>query len=104
MPDCVWSSTGAVFEKASMHVITRPNVMQGLLSWLNNTSSIIFHLYVLESRSVNMSKDIPTCRWGIITTGTISQWFVEDLLLDRPNCKANHIIQAIGTSSIEKGQ
>jgi predicted dehydrogenase len=51
-----------------------------------------------------MADKIPTCRWGVITTGSIVQWFVEDLLLDRPDRKANHVVQAIGTSSIEKGQ
>ncbi|CAN8104651.1 unnamed protein product [Discula destructiva] len=48
--------------------------------------------------------DIPTCRWGIITTGLISSWFVADLALPRPDAKANHVIQAIGTSSLEKGK
>ncbi|KAI1075587.1 hypothetical protein F5B20DRAFT_559510 [Whalleya microplaca] len=49
------------------------------------------------------SVQIPTCRWGIITTGLISSWFVADLALPRPDAKANHIIQAIGTSSLQKG-
>ncbi|CAH0028185.1 unnamed protein product [Clonostachys rhizophaga] len=46
---------------------------------------------------------IPTCRWGIITTGLISSWFVADLAMPRSDAKANHIIQAIGSSSVEKG-
>lgn len=46
----------------------------------------------------------PTLRWGIIATGMISSWFVADLVIDRPNAKANHIIQAIGSSSVEKGR
>jgi predicted dehydrogenase len=46
----------------------------------------------------------PTLRWGIIATGMISSWFVADLILDRPDAKANHIIQAIGSSSPEKGK
>ncbi|KAI0009690.1 hypothetical protein F4779DRAFT_357122 [Xylariaceae sp. FL0662B] len=50
------------------------------------------------------STQIPTCRWGIITTGLISSWFVADLALPRPGAKANHVIQAIGTSSLEKGR
>ncbi|KAH6691258.1 hypothetical protein F5X68DRAFT_267566 [Plectosphaerella plurivora] len=51
-----------------------------------------------------MSESKPTLRWGIISTGMIASWFVSDLVLDRPDPKANHIIQAIGTSSVEKGQ
>ncbi|KAE8353523.1 hypothetical protein BDV28DRAFT_106547 [Aspergillus coremiiformis] len=47
--------------------------------------------------------ELPSIRWGIITTGLISQWFVEDLVLDRPDAKVNHIIQAIGSSALEKG-
>ncbi|RAO71706.1 uncharacterized protein BHQ10_007718 [Talaromyces amestolkiae] len=50
------------------------------------------------------TESIPTLRWGIIGTGLISSWFVTDLAIDRPNKKANHIIQAIGSSSTEKGQ
>ncbi|ETN45367.1 uncharacterized protein HMPREF1541_09198 [Cyphellophora europaea CBS 101466] len=50
------------------------------------------------------SDTIPTCRWGIITTGLISSWFVADLDLPRPDAKAKHIIQAIGTSSVDKGK
>ncbi|KAJ5370450.1 uncharacterized protein N7496_006542 [Penicillium cataractarum] len=47
---------------------------------------------------------LPPLRWGIIGTGLISSWFVEDLLINRPNKVANHIIQAIGGSSIKKAQ
>lgn len=47
---------------------------------------------------------IPTCRWGIITTGLISSWFVADLDMPRPSAKAHHIIQAIGSSTLEKGK
>jgi predicted dehydrogenase len=36
-------------------------------------------------------------------TGRISSWFVEDLVINRPDAKANHIIQAVGSSSVEKG-
>src|ERR1700761_1781610 len=50
------------------------------------------------------SPDLPTLRWGIIATGLISSWFVEDLVLSRSDAKARHIIQAIGSSSLEKGQ
>ncbi|KAK6077409.1 dimeric dihydrodiol [Seiridium cupressi] len=46
----------------------------------------------------------PTCRWGIIATGLISSWFVADLVMPRSDAKANHIIQAIGSSSLEKGR
>ena len=34
----------------------------------------------------------------------ISSWFVQDLVLDWPEAKVEHIVQAIGTSNIEKGQ
>lgn len=47
---------------------------------------------------------LPSLRWGIIGTVLISSWFVEDLILDRPNKVANHIIQAIGGSSLQKAQ
>ncbi|KAL1846989.1 hypothetical protein VTK73DRAFT_166 [Phialemonium thermophilum] len=51
-----------------------------------------------------MSSQIPTLRWGIIATGLISSWFVQDLSLERADAKAHHIIQAIGSSSVEKGR
>lgn len=51
-----------------------------------------------------MSSNIPTCRWGIVATGFISSWFVADLVLDRPDAKAKHIIQSIGSSSVAKGE
>ncbi|KAI1503588.1 hypothetical protein F5X99DRAFT_374871 [Biscogniauxia marginata] len=50
------------------------------------------------------STELPTCRWGIITTGLISSWFVGDLVLPRTDAKAKHIIQAIGSSSLEKSR
>lgn len=34
----------------------------------------------------------------------ISTWFVEDLLLDRDDAPVKHIVQAIGSSSVEKGK
>ncbi|KAJ5985476.1 hypothetical protein N7522_012672 [Penicillium canescens] len=46
----------------------------------------------------------PTVRWGIITTGMISSWFVDDLLLEREDSKVEHVIQAIGTSNAQRGQ
>lgn len=46
---------------------------------------------------------LPTLRWGIIATGMISSWFVRDLTMDRDDAPAHHIIQAIGSSSKEKG-
>lgn len=49
-----------------------------------------------------MTSDLPTLRWGIVGAGLISSWFVADLSLDRPNKKANHIVQAIGSSSQSK--
>ncbi|KAK1461337.1 dimeric dihydrodiol dehydrogenase [Colletotrichum melonis] len=51
-----------------------------------------------------MSAEIPTLRWGIIATGLISSWFVEDLVLERSNARAKHIVQSIGSSSLEKGK
>lgn len=33
----------------------------------------------------------------------MSSWFVDDLLVDRPDPKASHIVQAIGSSSLDKG-
>ncbi|KAK3653410.1 hypothetical protein LTR56_004614 [Elasticomyces elasticus] len=49
--------------------------------------------------------DLPTVRWGIIATGMICEWFVTDVLKpDWPEKKANHTIQAIGSSSLEKCQ
>ncbi|KAF3395928.1 D-xylose 1-dehydrogenase [Penicillium rolfsii] len=47
---------------------------------------------------------LPSLRWGIIGTGLISSWFVEDLVSDRPKKVANHVIQAVGGSSIQKAQ
>ncbi|CAG9981124.1 unnamed protein product [Clonostachys byssicola] len=47
---------------------------------------------------------IPTCRWGIVTTGLISSWFVADLMMPRTDAKASHIIQAIGSSTLQKSQ
>ncbi|KAH7381169.1 hypothetical protein DE146DRAFT_669854 [Phaeosphaeria sp. MPI-PUGE-AT-0046c] len=50
------------------------------------------------------SSEKPTLRWGIVATGLISSWFVADLAIDRKDANANHIIQAIGSSSLEKAQ
>jgi predicted dehydrogenase len=50
------------------------------------------------------SSSIPTLRWGIIGAGMISSWFTADLVLSRKDAKAEHIIQAIGSSSLEKGK
>lgn len=36
-------------------------------------------------------------------TGMISTWFVEDLLLQREDTTITHIVQAIGSSSVDKG-
>lgn len=57
---------------------------------------------VLFSEMSNTS--LPVLRWGIVATGMISSWFVEDLVLERKDAKAKHIIQAIGSSSLEKGE
>ncbi|KAK5045719.1 hypothetical protein LTR84_009088 [Exophiala bonariae] len=48
--------------------------------------------------------EIPTLRWGIVATGLISSWFVGDLIIPRKDPKANHVIQAVGSSSVEKGE
>jgi predicted dehydrogenase len=45
----------------------------------------------------------PTLRWGVIGTGMVSSWFVHDLSLNRTDAQANHVIQAIGSSSKSKG-
>ncbi|KAF5677434.1 dimeric dihydrodiol dehydrogenase [Fusarium denticulatum] len=50
-----------------------------------------------------MSQSKPHLRWGIIGTGLISSWFIQDLLIKRENAQATHDIQAIGSSSVEKG-
>lgn len=51
-----------------------------------------------------MSTELPTLRWGIIATGLISSWFVQDLVVDRKNARARHVVQAVGSSSVDKGQ
>ncbi|UZP46124.1 hypothetical protein NXS19_013936 [Fusarium pseudograminearum] len=51
-----------------------------------------------------MAESKPTLRWGIVGTGMISSWFIADLTIDRKDAKATHIIQAIGSSSVEKGK
>ncbi|KAL2213941.1 dimeric dihydrodiol dehydrogenase [Sarocladium strictum] len=53
-----------------------------------------------------MSLSVPTLRWGIIGTGQVTSWFVRDLTRTRhpQDAKANHIIQAIGSSSQTKGE
>ncbi|EEU34936.1 uncharacterized protein NECHADRAFT_39702 [Fusarium vanettenii 77-13-4] len=48
--------------------------------------------------------NLRSLRWGIIATGQISSHFVQDLILERPDAPVRHIVQAIGSSSIEKGQ
>ncbi|PKS11691.1 hypothetical protein jhhlp_001679 [Lomentospora prolificans] len=51
-----------------------------------------------------MASELPTVRWGIVATGLISSWFASDIIRDRPNKQASHIIQAVGSSSLEKGK
>ncbi|KAI6783701.1 uncharacterized protein J7T54_001577 [Emericellopsis cladophorae] len=49
--------------------------------------------------------ELPNIRWGIIATGLISSWFVEDIVrTDRPPPQATHTIRAIGSSSLQKGK
>ncbi|KAJ4248357.1 hypothetical protein NW762_012686 [Fusarium torreyae] len=50
-----------------------------------------------------MSSSKPELRWGIIGTGWIASIFVNDLLANRPNAPAIHMITAIGSSSKAKG-
>ncbi|KAK9453390.1 putative D-xylose 1-dehydrogenase [Dipodascopsis uninucleata] len=47
---------------------------------------------------------LPTLRWGIIGAGNIAAQFVEDLQINRPDAKANHIISAVGSSSLERAK
>ncbi|KIW68976.1 hypothetical protein PV04_04884 [Phialophora macrospora] len=53
-----------------------------------------------------MASDVPTCRWGIglVSTGLIPSWFVEDLVIDRPDANAKHVVQCLGSSSFDKGK
>ncbi|KAL2860709.1 Gfo/Idh/MocA family protein [Aspergillus lucknowensis] len=53
---------------------------------------------------VTVNESLPALRWGIIGTGLISSWFTSDITAPRKSPKANHIIQAIGSSSLEKGK
>lgn len=46
----------------------------------------------------------PSLRWGIIGTGQVTSWFVRDLARRRNDALASHVIQAIGSSSQQKGQ
>ena len=46
----------------------------------------------------------PEMRWGIVGAGMISSWFVSDLTIARPNAPVKHIVTAVGSSSIEKGE
>ncbi|KAJ5568125.1 hypothetical protein N7450_010611 [Penicillium hetheringtonii] len=47
---------------------------------------------------------LPSIRWGILTTGKIASWYVADLVLSRPDAEVRHIVQAIGTSDINRGK
>ncbi|KAL5002211.1 hypothetical protein BDV10DRAFT_158600 [Aspergillus recurvatus] len=49
------------------------------------------------------SGPLPTLRWGVIGTGLISSWFTKDITLLRKSPAATHKIQAIGSTSLEKG-
>ncbi|KAK5075077.1 hypothetical protein LTR64_001282 [Lithohypha guttulata] len=44
----------------------------------------------------------PSIRWGIIAVGLISSWFVEDLLIERPDAPIKHIIQSIGGRDLKR--
>ncbi|BCS23758.1 Gfo/Idh/MocA family protein [Aspergillus puulaauensis] len=47
---------------------------------------------------------LPSIRWGILTTGKIASWYVSDLVLSRPDAKVRHIVHAIGTSDVNRGK
>ncbi|KAK9311172.1 NAD(P)-binding protein [Lipomyces starkeyi] len=49
------------------------------------------------------AQDVPTLRWGVLGTGWISSTFTADLIAQRTNATAKHVITALGTSSYEKG-
>ncbi len=70
--------------------------------------STSFTLSLYSFPPSNTSKEtmapLPTLRWGIIGTGWISTELVKDLLIPRTDAKATHTIQAIGCSSLQKGQ
>ncbi|KAH8657760.1 hypothetical protein BX600DRAFT_468096 [Xylariales sp. PMI_506] len=51
-----------------------------------------------------MASHLPTLRWGIVATGLISTAFVQDLQTKRKNPQAVHHVQAIGSSSLTKGE
>lgn len=51
-----------------------------------------------------MASEIPTIRWGIVATGLISSWFVKDITMPRADARAKHVIQAVSSSSSEKGR
>lgn len=66
-------------------------------------------------------RELPVLRWGIVGKfdilsiiiqrtntpspgcGLISSWFVADLVLPRATAPTNHVIQALGSSSVSKG-
>ncbi|CDK25466.1 unnamed protein product [Kuraishia capsulata CBS 1993] len=66
------------------------------VEYFNPTSVIVFLSFFAMSQ-------LPTLKWGIISTGMISSWFTTDISIDRPDARANHVIAAIGSSSPEKG-
>ncbi|KAH8749941.1 hypothetical protein F5883DRAFT_720683 [Diaporthe sp. PMI_573] len=48
-------------------------------------------------------KSLSQLRWGILGTGWISTMFVQDLLAARPDAPVRHVMVALGSSSLEKG-
>ncbi|KAF2853764.1 NAD(P)-binding protein [Plenodomus tracheiphilus IPT5] len=50
------------------------------------------------------SSNLPTLRWGIVTTGAIAELFILDLLMHRPSAPAHHTVTAIGSSTLDKGE
>lgn len=56
----------------------------------------------LSAPPTSVASALPTLRWGILGTGQISSWLVKDLSLARPDARAHHILQAIGSSSTDK--
>ena len=75
------------------------------MSFLPDVLKAIQFVKVVRAISISPNSTyLPTLRWGITATGLISSWFVEDLVLPRTDAKAEHILQAVGSSSLEKGK
>jgi predicted dehydrogenase len=82
------------------------NLVSGCSIIHSASASEQFHDLPFSPRSIAGMATLPkpTLRWGIVATGMISSWFVADLTIERKDAEANHIIQAIGSSSLEKAK